>query len=122
MLTVGSNIDFFLSVIIGVHGEKNAHIFWLFFFLHFWVIAIIVIICHARDLCVLDASVIIIINLRLIFSLCIIFTMYMPHCTALSPHFEKVIIIVSFNIAFFVHVCMSCYRKLHLIIINVSPS
>ena len=60
-----------------------------------------------------DASVII--NyLRLIFSLCI-FTMYMPH----YHHVLKVIIILSHLILlhFFVYVCMSCYRKLHLIII-----
>ena len=47
------------------------------------------------------------------------FVVYIHHVhAALSPRFENDYNIISFNIiAFFVYVCMSCYRKLHLIII-----
>ena len=94
--------------------RKNARISG-YFFLHFWVtiIIIIIIMIYAMPEIYVHTDASVIINyLRLIFSLCI-FTMYMPHCHHIL---KMIIIIISFN-AFFVYVCMSCYRKLRLIII-----
>ncbi len=117
MLTVGSNIDFFFSLCDYwcTWGEKCTH-FLAIFFLHFWVIVIYYYYyyCCCYDympcqgfVCALMLVSFIIKKFSTHFLLCIIIhhvhaTLY---CTALSPHFEKMIVNISFNIAFFC-VCM----------------